>query len=101
MLIDNSQKQQREATKSCNAVKWQTSCITQSSPQSGCSKKCNASSPILVFELKVNSSSQGACVPGCIISVEHVESEEFQLFGNFFTAYKDYLTGLVGKQTKS
>lgn len=99
MLIDNSQKQ---VTKFYNAVKHgKASCSTQPFPQSGCSKNCNASSPILLFELKVNTSSQGGCVPGCIVSFEHVESAEFQLFGNFFTVYKDYLTSLVRKQTKS
>lgn len=66
---------------------------TESSPKQsvGLASVNSISSPILVFELKVNSSSQTDSKHGCVVSMEHVESLEFQLFGNFFTAYKKHL----------
>lgn len=57
--------------------------------------KTNAS-PILIFKVKVNSSSQGD-MDGCTVSMEHVESQEFQLFGNFFSAFKKHLMSLIPK----
>jgi len=54
-------------------------------------------SPILIFELKVNSSSQKDSMHGCTVSMEHIESQESQLFGNFFSAYKKYFVGLIMK----
>lgn len=103
MFNDKSQGQQIEISKSCDTDKFeQPSSLNQPSPElSDSSKNAHSiTSPILVFELKVNSSSQGDSIPGCTVSVEHVESQEFQLFGNFFTAYKDYFTGLIAKKTK-
>ena len=55
----------------------------------------STTSPILIFELKVNSPSQKDSLHGCTVSMEHVESQEFQLFGNFFSAYKNYFMGLM------
>ena len=57
-------------------------------------------SPILIFELKVNSSSQKDSLHGCTVSMEHIESQESQLFGNFFSAYKKYFVGLITKQRR-
>ena len=55
--------------------------------------------PVLVFELNVISSSHENSMQGCRVSIEHVESHEFQLFGNFFTAYKKYLMALLTKES--
>lgn len=54
-------------------------------------------SPILIFELNVNSSLQTDLNQGCTVSMEHAESKDFQLFGNFFSAYKKYFMGLISK----
>ena len=54
-------------------------------------------SPILIFQLNVNSSPVEALKCGCTISMEHAESNDFQLFGNFFSAYKNYFMGLMIK----
>ena len=56
----------------------------------------NTSSPILIFELKVSSSPRHCDpMPGCTVSMEHIDSKEFQLFGNFFSVYKKYLMGCL------
>ncbi|KAL9968156.1 hypothetical protein ACROYT_G026494 [Oculina patagonica] len=57
----------------------------------------NVGSPILIFELSVNSSTQKDLKHGCTVSMEPAESKDFQLFGNFFTAYKKYFMGLLTK----
>lgn len=57
----------------------------------------NVGSPILIFELSVNSSPQKDLKHGCTVSMEHAESKDFQLFGNFFSAYKKYFMGLITK----
>ena len=88
----SSQEQWGETT--CNPEQVRKSASsTQSSPKQsvGLASVNSVSSPILVFELKVNSSSQTDSKHGCVVSMEHVESLEFQLFGNFFTAYKKHL----------
>ena len=54
-------------------------------------------SPILIFELNINSSLQTDLNQGCTVSMEHAESKDFQLFGNFFSAYKKYFMGLISK----
>ena len=54
-------------------------------------------SPILSFELNVNSSHQKDFKRGCTVSMELSESKDLQLFGNFFSAYKKYFMGLVMK----
>ena len=54
-------------------------------------------SPILIFELNVDSSLQMDSNPGCTVSMERAESKDFQLFGNFFSAYKKYFMGLISK----
>lgn len=54
-------------------------------------------SPILIFELYVNSAPQKDTKHGCTVSMEQAESKDFQLFGNFFTAYKKYFMGLTTK----
>ena len=54
-------------------------------------------SPILIFRLTVNSSPGKDLKAGCTVSMEHAESSDFQLFGNFFSAYKNYFMGLVTK----
>ena len=53
-------------------------------------------SPILIFQLNVNS-SPGKNLKGCTVSMEHAERSDFQLFGNFFSAYKNYFIGLMIK----
>ncbi|XP_078378643.1 speckle targeted PIP5K1A-regulated poly(A) polymerase-like isoform X2 [Oculina patagonica] len=57
----------------------------------------NVGSPILVFELSVSSSTQKYSKCGCTVLMEHAESKDFQLFGNFFSAYKKYFLGLITK----
>ena len=52
-------------------------------------------SPILIFQLNVNSSLGKDLKAGCTVSMEHAESSNFQLFGNFFSAYKNYFIGLM------
>lgn len=54
-------------------------------------------SPILIFQLTVNSSPGKDLKAGCTVSMEHAESSDFQLFGNFFSAYKNYFMGLMIK----
>ena len=54
-------------------------------------------SPILIFQLTVNSSPGKDLKAGCTVSMELAESSDFQLFGNFFSAYKNYFMGLVTK----
>ena len=54
-------------------------------------------SPILIFQLTVNSSPGKDLKAGCTVSMEHAESGDFQLFGNFFSAYKNYFMGLMTK----
>lgn len=61
------------------------------------SKNVNSiASPILVFELRVEGSPQNTPnVAGCTVVIEHVESQDFQLFGNFFSAFKRHFMGLL------
>ena len=61
------------------------------------SKNVNSiASPILVFELRVEGSPQNTSnVAGCTVVMEHVESQDFQLFGNFFSAFKRHFMGLL------
>ena len=61
------------------------------------SKNVNSiASPILVLELRVEGSPQNTPnVPGCTVVMEHVESQDFQLFGNFFSAFKRHFMGLL------
>ena len=61
------------------------------------SKTVNSiASPILVFELRVEGSPQNTPnVAGCTVVMEHVESQDFQLFGNFFSAFKRHFMGLL------
>lgn len=54
-------------------------------------------SPILIFQLNVNSSPGKDLKCGCTVSMEHAESSDFQLLGNFFSAYKNYFMGLMIK----
>ena len=54
-------------------------------------------SPILIFQLTVNSSPGKDLKAGCTVSMQHVESSDFQLFGNFFSAYKNNFMGLMTK----
>ena len=92
MSTGSSQEKWKETT--CNPEQVRKSpSSTQSSPKhsEGLANVNSMSSPILVFELKVNSSSQTDSKQGCVVSMEHFESVESQLFGNFFTAYKNYL----------
>lgn len=53
-------------------------------------------SPILIFQLNVNS-SPGKNLKGCAVSMEHAQSSDFQVFGNFYSAYKNFLMGLMIK----
>lgn len=87
----SSQEQWGETTSNPEQVRKPAS-STQPSPKqsAGLAGVNGISSPILVFKLKVNSSSQTDSKHGCVVSMEHVESLEFQLFGNFFTAYKKH-----------
>jgi len=57
-------------------------------------------SPILVFQLNVNSSPVKDLKCGCTVSMEHAESSDFQLFGNFFSAYRNYFMGWMKKVNK-
>ena len=61
------------------------------------SKNVNSiASPILVFGLRVEGSPQNTSnVAGCTVVMEHVESQDFQLFGNFFSAFKRHFMGLL------
>lgn len=61
------------------------------------SKNVNSiASPILVFELRVEGSQQNTSnAAGCTVVMEHVESQDFQLFGNFFSAFKRHFMGLL------
>ena len=61
------------------------------------SKNVNSiASPILVFELRVEGSPQNTSnMTGCTVVMEHVESQDFQLFGNFFSAFKRHFMGLL------
>jgi len=54
-------------------------------------------SPLLIFQLTVNSSPGKDSKCGCTVSMQHAESSDFQLFGNFFSAYKNYFMGLMIK----
>ena len=51
--------------------------------------------PLLSFELNVGSFPHKEVKNGCTVFMEHVESKESQLFGNFFSAFKKYFLGLV------
>lgn len=53
--------------------------------------------PLLSFELNVRSFPQKEVKNGCTVLMEHVESKEPQLFGNFFSAFKKYFLSLVTK----
>lgn len=53
--------------------------------------------PLLSFELNVRSFPQKEVKNGCTVLMEHVESKESQLFGNFFSAFKKYFLSLVTK----
>ena len=61
------------------------------------SKNVNSiASPILVFELRVEGSPQNTSnMAGCTVLMEHVESQDFQLFGNFFSTFKRHFMGLL------
>lgn len=52
-------------------------------------------SPILIFQLTVSSSPGKDLKAGCTVSMDHAESSDFQLFGNFFSAYKNYFMGFM------
>ena len=61
------------------------------------SKNVNSiASPILVLELRVEGSPQNTPnMAGCTVVMEHVESQDFQLFGNFYSAFKRHFMGLL------
>ena len=92
---DDSQMKSRTVSQEiCDAS---SSSTHSASRQVEGSKNVNSiASPILVFELRVEGSPQNTPnAVGCTVVMEHVESQDFKLFGNFFSAFKRHFMGLL------